>query len=83
MGPKTVELDGVAYERLRAEKREGEGFSDLVKRVTEAVRTDWRRGFGKYGGADGERLERAARQSREHRGGTRGQAVRRVRRAGR
>ncbi|ELZ28830.1 hypothetical protein C475_04311 [Halosimplex carlsbadense 2-9-1] len=68
MGTKTIGLDDEAYERLSAEKREGESFSDVVKRVTETVRTDWRRGFGTYDDTDGERLERAARTSRERRG---------------
>jgi predicted CopG family antitoxin len=68
MGPKTIELDGVAYERLRAEKREGESFGDVVKRVTEAVRADWIGGFGEYEDVDGERLERSARKSQEGRG---------------
>ncbi|HEX9709340.1 MAG TPA: antitoxin VapB family protein [Candidatus Thermoplasmatota archaeon] len=31
---KTVGLDQEAYERLRAEKRQGESFSDVVKRLT-------------------------------------------------
>jgi predicted CopG family antitoxin len=34
METKTVGLDREAYERLRAEKREGESFSDVVKRIT-------------------------------------------------
>jgi predicted CopG family antitoxin len=52
MGTKTIGLDDEAYDRLHAEKREDESFSDTVKRVTAAVSSDWRRGFGKY--ADGE-----------------------------
>ncbi|WP_123535165.1 antitoxin VapB family protein [Halosimplex salinum] len=68
MGTKTIGLDDEAYERLSAEKREDESFSDVVKRVTEAVRRDWRRGFGKYDDADGDRLERAARESRKRAG---------------
>ncbi|WP_436911407.1 antitoxin VapB family protein [Halosimplex marinum] len=30
----TISLDEEAYERLVAEKREGESFSDVVKRLT-------------------------------------------------
>jgi len=67
MGTKTIGLDEEAYERLSAEKREGESFSDVVRRITAEVRTDWREGFGKYEEA-GERLEAVARESRERRG---------------
>lgn len=34
MDVKTVGLDKEAYERLKAEKRPGESFSDVVKRLT-------------------------------------------------
>ncbi|TLZ72218.1 MAG: hypothetical protein E6K10_02775 [Methanobacteriota archaeon] len=33
MGTKTISLEDSAYERLRAAKRAGESFSDVVRRV--------------------------------------------------
>lgn len=38
MATKTISLSEDAYERLRAMKREGESFSDLVRRLTRGVR---------------------------------------------
>lgn len=37
MGTKTISLADDAYERLKAEKREGESFSDVVRRLTAGV----------------------------------------------
>ncbi|WP_254529986.1 antitoxin VapB family protein [Natrinema gelatinilyticum] len=37
MGTKTISLADDAYERLRAEKRENESFSDVVRRLTEGA----------------------------------------------
>ena len=37
MGTKTISLADDAYERLKAEKREGESFSDVVRRLTSGV----------------------------------------------
>ena len=45
---KTIGLDQETYDRLRAEKRAGESFSDTVKRLTDEVAADWRHGLGKY-----------------------------------
>jgi predicted CopG family antitoxin len=64
MGTRTIGLDDEAYERLVAEKRDDESFSDTVKRLTETVGSDWRHGFGKYETA-GEELVDVARESRE------------------
>ena len=48
MGTKTVSLDEEAYERLRAHKREGESFSDVVKRL--AGERSWREVAGIWAG---------------------------------
>lgn len=48
MGTKTIGLDDEAYEQLKAEKREGESFSDTVRRITSEVAADWRHSLGKY-----------------------------------
>jgi predicted CopG family antitoxin len=68
MGTKTIGLDDEAYERLRAEKREDESFSDTVKRLTDEVASDWRRGFGRLADEDAERLREALADQRESTG---------------
>ena len=37
MGTKTISLSDDAYERLKTMKREGESFSDVVRRLTAGV----------------------------------------------
>lgn len=42
MGTTTISLRDEAYRRLTAEKREGESFSDVVLRLTDAADTEQR-----------------------------------------
>lgn len=46
MATKTIGITEAVYERLRARKREGESFTDLVDRLLEETSPDWRAGFG-------------------------------------
>ena len=65
MGTNTISLDEEAYERLRAEKRDGESFSDTIKRLTHEVSADWRHSIGTYSGEQAEAFAEAVRKSRE------------------
>lgn len=40
MGTKTISLTEEAYEKLRAAKKEGESFSDVVDRIAPGVRLE-------------------------------------------
>ncbi len=63
MGTKTISLADDAYERLQAAKREGESFSDVVRRLTSGAN------LGTYHGALSEEtvsdIERAIHDRRE------------------
>lgn len=67
MGRKTIGITEEVYERLVAEKRDGESFTDTISRLLDAVTADWRHGFDRYAGADGDELERIVNDVRRHR----------------
>jgi predicted CopG family antitoxin len=64
MGTKTVGLREEVYERLAAEKREGESFSDVVSRILDDEQSDWRHSFGVMS-ERAEAFEQAVRKQRE------------------
>jgi len=59
---KTVSLDGEAYERLKAQKREGESFSGVAKRL--AGERSWSEVAGILNDEEGESLESAVEEGR-------------------
>jgi len=61
MATKTISLDEEAYEQLRAKKRDGESFSDVVKRL--AGERPWDEIVGIWPDAD--ELEDAIQEGRE------------------
>jgi len=64
MGTKTIGIKDDVYERLKARKREGESFTDLMNRLLDESTVDWREGFGTLDATEAEELERAAETSR-------------------
>lgn len=71
MGTKTISLADDAYERLAAEKREGESFSDVVRRLTDRVDLTSVHGALSEETADGleDELDRARERRNERREG--------------
>lgn len=64
MGTKTIGLREDVYERLKARKREGESFTDLVDRLIDETAVDWRETFGSLPAEEAAELERIAARSR-------------------
>jgi predicted CopG family antitoxin len=53
------------HERLKARKREGESFTDLVDRLIDETNADWRETFGTLSEDEAAELERVVSASRE------------------
>lgn len=65
MGTKTIGLREDVYERLKARKREDESFTDLMDRLMNETKPDWREEFGTLSGSEAEELERIVKDSRD------------------
>ncbi|WP_135305998.1 antitoxin VapB family protein [Haloarcula amylovorans] len=64
MGTKTIGVRDDVYERLKARKREGESFTELMDRLLDESPGDWRDGFGGLESEAAADLERIAAESR-------------------
>lgn len=64
MATKTIGITEEVYERLKARKREDESFTDLVDRLMDEARPDWRAGFGMLSEDEATELRKAVDESR-------------------
>lgn len=65
MGTKTIGIREDVYKRLKAQKREGESFTDVVDRLLDGTKADWRDGFGTLETNEADELERAVKRARK------------------
>lgn len=68
MGTKTIGLREDVYNRLKAQKRADESFTDTVGRLLEESTADWREGFGTLSADETAELEAAAAAARDRLG---------------
>lgn len=64
MGTKTIGVTDEVYERLKARKREGESFTELMDRLMDEARPDWRAGFGSLSDEEAAELREIVAESR-------------------
>lgn len=64
MGTKTIGVREDVYERLKARKREGESFTDLLDRLIDESSPEWREHFGTLSPSEGDELEELVADSR-------------------
>ena len=64
MTTKTIGIKKEVYDRLAAEKRNDESFSDTINRLVENASSDWRSSFGKLVD-EGDDLREAVEKQRE------------------
>jgi len=69
MATKTISLDEEAYEHLKSHKRDGESFSDVVKRI--AGERSWTEVTGILSTEEAEDLEQTIEESRQRSRGRR------------
>lgn len=60
MRTKAIGVTEAEYDRLAAEKRADERFTDTIARLVGTATADWRRGFGRYGDEGGDEFERTS-----------------------
>jgi len=65
MGTKTIGVRDDVYERLKARKREDESFTDMMNRLLDETKGDWREAFGTLDTDDAAELEELVKQSRK------------------
>ncbi len=65
MGTKTIGVKDDVYDRLKARKRDDESFTDVMNRLLDETKGDWREGFGTLDTDDAAELEELTAQSRK------------------
>lgn len=65
MSSKNVSLKQSVYEQLKAHKRPGESFSDVVERLLEGEQADWRKSVGILSNEEADELREFVRRRRE------------------